>query len=754
MSEPTVPNPSGETAAESAVRQQMAAAVGRIRQLKRIDRLAVGAITFGGVAVILSVVAILVFIAAEAVPLFRPGRSTLERSFQLSGARPAGDEAAMSALGTDEGRRYVYVAEPDSRLAFYASATGARVAERPIAGLAGATVVASSRSLEHDFVALGTADGRVALAQVRFTPVFENDAVRDVTIDVRELAIVTIDPAGRAIRRVAYLEHEERKFVAALVSDTELALWWTAGSGETVQTVVTPREGDRFTTIAVGRTGTAMAGSADGRLYHWELDEAALLTDVVSAGSSPITAIGYVVGNRTIIAGTANGEVSAWFRAPVGADESLVLVRTADFEPQGARVTAVAASTRDRSFATAGSDGSVTLRHQTSARTLLTIAASRPVTRLAIAPRNDGLVVGRDGTAVDTLAVASPHPEVSWHTLFGKVWYEGYPQPEYVWQSTGASDDFEPKISLVPLVFGTIKGTVYAMLFAVPLAVFGALYTSQFVHPMIRGRIKPTIEIMAALPSVVIGFVGGLYLAPMVERNLVGTGLLLVLLPLFGTSGALLWTFVPPEVRTRLRVGTELLVILPLLILAGWVAFAIAPTVEAAFLAGDARQWMTDTLGINYDQRNSLVVGLAMGFAVIPIIFTIAEDAFSTVPASLSAASLAVGASRWQTAMRVVVPTASPGVFSAIMVGFGRAVGETMVVLMATGNTPVLDWSIFNGFRTLSANIAVEISEAPQGATLYRVLFLSASLLFLITFAVNTVAEVIRQRLRNRFKAV
>ena len=115
-----------------------------------------------------------------------------------------------------------------------------------------------------------------------------------------------------------------------------------------------------------------------------------------------------------------------------------------------------------------------------------------------------------------------------------------------------------------------------------------------------------------------------------------------------------------------------------------------------------------------------------MGFAVIPIIFTISEDAFSSVPQHLTAASLALGASRWQTATRVVLPTASPGIFSAVMVGFGRAVGETMIVLMATGNTPVLDWSIFNGMRTLSANIAVEIPEAPYGGTLYRMLFLAA----------------------------
>ena len=184
------------------------------------------------------------------------------------------------------------------------------------------------------------------------------------------------------------------------------------------------------------------------------------------------------------------------------------------------------------------------------------------------------------------------------------------------------------------------------------------------------------------------------------------------------------------------------------------VSLQLGPLVEGWMFSGDARSWLHSALGLTYDQRNCLVVGLAMGFAVIPIIFTISEDAFTSVPSSLTAASLALGASRWQTAVRVVLPTASPGVFSALMIGFGRAVGETMIVLMATGNTPVMDWSIFNGIRTLSANIAVEIPEAPYGGTLYRTLFLAAALLFMMTFLVNTIAEVIRQRLRERYKAV
>jgi phosphate transport system permease protein len=154
---------------------------------------------------------------------------------------------------------------------------------------------------------------------------------------------------------------------------------------------------------------------------------------------------------------------------------------------------------------------------------------------------------------------------------------------------------------------------------------------------------------------------------------------------------------------------------------------------------------------MRYDQRNCVVIAFGLGFAVIPIIFSIAEDALSSVPSTLTASSLALGASRWQTLWRVILPSASPGIFAGTMIGFGRGVGETMIVLMATGNTPILDWSPFNGMRTLSANIAVEIPEAPVDGTLYRVLFLCAVLLFLLTFALNTAAELVRQNLRKRY---
>jgi phosphate transport system permease protein len=471
--------------------------------------------------------------------------------------------------------------------------------------------------------------------------------------------------------------------------------------------------------------------------------------------SAPITAIEWALGGSTVIVGDERGGVSAWFRARPRAEADLAFVKAHEFEPQKSAVVAIGPSGRERSFATGAADGSVVLRHLTSERTLLRLPGTgAAVSALVIAPRADGILVRRGDGTVDRYSLKNPHPEFSWRAVLGRVWYEGYPEPSYVWQSTGASEDFESKLSLVPLIFGTIKATAYALVFAVPLAVMGALYTSQFVHPKVKAKIKPTVEIMAALPSVVIGFVAGLWLAARVEAALVPILLMTALLPLFGTGGVLVWDRLPQGLRRRLRPGTEILLILPLLLVGGWAALAAGPWVEVVVFGGDAKQWFSNALGFVYDQRNSIVVGIAMGFAVIPIIFTISEDAFSSVPQHLTAASLALGASRWQTATRVVLPTASPGIFSAVMVGFGRAVGETMIVLMATGNTPLLDWSPFNGMRTLSANMAVEVPEAPYGATLYRLLFLSACVLFVMTFLVNTAAELVRQRLREKYRAI
>ncbi|HAK96156.1 MAG TPA: hypothetical protein DCM87_14470 [Planctomycetes bacterium] len=184
-------------------------------------------------------------------------------------------------------------------------------------------------------------------------------------------------------------------------------------------------------------------------------------------------------------------------------------------------------------------------------------------------------------------------------------------------------------------------------------------------------------------------------------------------------------------------------------------ALAFAAAAAASLCGLDPRAdwivWSTDLSPIGtYVQRNALIVGFVMGFAIIPIIYTIADDALTAVPQHLRSASLGAGATPWQTAVRIVIPTAVSGLFSALMVGLGRAVGETMIVLMALGNTPVMEWNLFNGARTLSANIAVELPEAVRNSTHYRTLFLSALVLFVITFVINTVAETVRLRFRKR----
>jgi phosphate transport system permease protein len=505
------------------------------------------------------------------------------------------------------------------------------------------------------------------------------------------------------------------------------------------------------------------AGTVDGLVYHFTLNDGTekpvaetrpspTVYRVAKEGSA-VTVLGFLNGDRSLVVTTGDGEVSVWglTRQPGGLGR-FHLERIHAFAAHRAPVTAFSPSTRDKGFVTADEAGQVYVHYATSEQTWLKVATAESAIRaVAFAPKSDGYVALDAQGHLALYEVRNPFPDVTFQTLFGAVWYEGYERPEHVWQSSSGSDEFEPKYGLMPLAFGTLKGTMYALFLAVPLAILSAAFTSQFMHPDLRGTIKPIIEVMAALPTVVLGFLAGLWLAPLLERffpALVGMGLLL---PLTVVLASIAWSLVPLRLRERLRPGTEALLLMPLLAGSIWLCLRGNEWIESLLFGGDFKQWVVDSFGVHYDQRNAVVVGIVMGFAIIPIIYSIAEEAMSNVPKHLISGSLALGATRWQTVLRLVLLAASPGIFSAIMIGFGRAVGETMIVLMATGNTPILDWSWSNGFRTLSANIAVEIPEAPHGGTLYRVLFLAALLLFVLTFAVNTVAELVRQRLREKY---
>ena len=467
-----------------------------------------------------------------------------------------------------------------------------------------------------------------------------------------------------------------------------------------------------------------------------------------------ITAAAMLQGEISLLLGDEKGRVTQWFMVnDPSKTGGKYLAQIRSFELGNSPITVVQPESRRKGFLAGDAAGNVGYFYTTSNRVIdRQKAFDGPVTALALSSHSEGLIAqSPQGTAF--YHVNARHPDVSMSSLWGKVWYESYDSPQYVWQSTSGNADFEPKMSLVPLTFGTIKAAFWAMLLAAPLAVAGAMYTAAFMSPALRTKIKPAIELMQALPTVILGFLAGLWLAPLVGKYLPAIFSLLVIVPMVILVVGYLWMQMPLERRNRIPAGIAPLVLILPIVLAVSLAFLLSQPLEQALFAnhgGSLVSWLRSE-GIDYQAQNALIVGLIMGFAVIAPIFSISEDALFAVPRHLVNGSLALGATPWQTLTRVVLPTASPGIFSALMIGFGRAVGETMIVLMATGNTPIMDWSLFNGMRTLSANVAVEMGEAEVGSTHFRVLFLSALVLFVMTFVLNTAAEVVRSRLRKKY---
>lgn len=488
-------------------------------------------------------------------------------------------------------------------------------------------------------------------------------------------------------------------------------------------------------------------------LFDVQNKRAPKLVDRVSldTGGHAITTLEYLAGGISILVGDAGGTITQWF--PVrDQNNNYSLERIRSFNATNSPIKSIQAEYHRKGFAAADAGGTVSFYHTSAERHLFSHAISdKPLDRIAIGPRANALLsIDEQGNA-NLAEVHNEHPEVSFKSLWQEVWYESRDKPEFIWQSSSASSDFEPKFSLTPLTFGTIKAAFYAMVFAMPLAILGAVYTAYFMTPKMRAIVKPSIEVMAALPTVILGFLAGLWLAPLIERYLPGVFIATITVPLSFIAASAVFHLLPEKVKYRIPDGWEAAMLIPLVCFGVWFSFLISPGIETAFFGGNMPNWISENLGLAYDQRNSLVVGMAIGFAVIPTIFSISEDAVFGVPKHLTTGSLALGATPWQTVIGVVLLTASPGIFSAVMIGLGRAVGETMIVLMATGNTPIMDLNIFQGFRALSANIAVEMPESEVDSTHYRILFLAALVLFAVTFMFNTVAEVVRQRLREKY---
>jgi phosphate transport system permease protein len=730
----------------------------RWRMLK--DRMAAYCVTLGGSSVIIAIVLIFFYLLYVVFPLFVPASSEAVADYPVPG------EGRTLYLGMEE-HAGMAVRYTDAGTAIYFDTTsGETLGVVTLAGPGASRITSVARGVQgSQQLALGLSDGRVVVVQHRFAISYPND-VRTVTPTLLYPYGETplqVAAGGEALTHLAMSDGEDLLLLAATDATGRLHVVKFHKESSLLDDEVTlQREGlllenegvaAEFLLLEPSQRHLYLAGGS-GQLLHYDVsdDEAHLLERVrLTPKGQGLRSLELLVGGYSLLAGSDQGEVSQWF--PVRDEHNnyqLTHIRGFDSQQQG--IASIATEERRKGFLAADASGRVGIYHTTAHRTIMVEqVATSPVIQLSSAPRSNAFLAEDEQGRIHFWRVHNEHPEISWSSLWGKVHYEGYEEPNHTWQSSSASNDFEPKFSLTPLAFGTLKAAFYAMLIAVPLAILGAIYTAYFMAPRMRQLVKPTIEIMEALPTVILGFLAGLWLAPVLENHLPAIFVLLLLMPLAVLLTGYAIHLLPRELRARIPEGWEAALLIPVVMGVTWLCFTLSLPLENLLFGGDMRSWLSNEMGIDYDQRNSLVVGIAMGFAVIPTIFSIAEDAIFSVPKHLTFGSLALGATPWQTMVRVVILTASPGIFSAVMIGMGRAVGETMIVLMATGNTPVMDFSIFQGMRTLSANIAVEMPESEVASTHYRILFLAALVLFLFTFVFNTLAEIVRQRLRRKY---
>ncbi len=849
------------------------------RSVMAADRTAQVLIQVGGISTIAAVSMVCVFLVWVVVPVFMPSRVVVER--QVEPADIAGD----SVLRVNEYLTTGWSMDPSGTIHVFRLDNGEALERLNAFGETRPTAI--SPVGVDGLVAAGFADGTIRYGTVSFSTSFaEPESLPEPLRTLEAGASASYD--GGMIEKTPEGQFRLQKIQVALEEPIDLesgtpivaldasrlsrgtVIAALTSSGRLhIREVTTKRNllTNKTTVSARGGTLEVNLGTSeappkwlrltglgdnlylvweDGRLQRYDVRsvtephfaESVLLAEEAHVN---VTAVGFLIGKASLVSGDSAGRVRVWFRTRqsyASTPDGTTLTLAHEFnDGGGSAVSALASSARLRMIGAGYADGRIELRHVTSGRLVASVdapaAGPSPVHALTLSPKDDYLLAESSG-AISLWRVDAPHPEITLAAIFAPVWYEGAESPAQVWQSSSGTDDFEPKYGLYPLIFGTLKATIYSMLFGVPVALLAAIYSSEMMHARTRARVKPVIEMMASLPSVVLGFLAALVVAPMIEDVVTEVLVSFATVPYFILIGAHLWQLLPRRFATRnerYRIFT-----IGVSIAAGvWFAFVLGPLVERLFFAGSIKVWLDGQVGDGtgawmfmllpatclvvatfsirvvspwmrgragdqthfkmalsqlvkfaglgavsllvayaishllangpfglweidprgsfvdtYVQRNSLVVGFIMGFAIIPIIYTISEDALTAVPDHLRTASLGTGATPWQTATRVIIPTAASGLFSAVMIGFGRAVGETMIVLMAAGNTPVMDWNIFNGFRTLSANIAVELPEAVKDSTHYRMLFLAALCLFVITFVLNTIAESIRQRFRRR----
>jgi phosphate transport system permease protein len=764
----------GSAVTGKEAKRSLATGSGEYHQRWRLikDALARYGVIAGGLGVIVAIVLIFFYLLYVVYPLFISASAEPVSEYAVP-EQALGNTLLLEIEEQNEvGARFT----DSGHVAFFEAATGKTLSTQAVPIPQGSHIAsfAQGSPINEGAVIYGLSDGRAIIVKHQYKVTYPNN-VRVITPSLKyplgEQPLV-LDDSGAALEKIAVKVGENATTIIAKTADTaqgpgkirllnfqkEQSLFADEAALTRTDSVLEQPVGGVADILIDKDESNLYMVSNDGQLGFFDISDKSnpairQQQNVVGSGQK-VTSVTFLNGDISLMIGDSSGLVSQWSMVKDKMNRP-AMQKIRSFKVSDKAVVAINAEQRRKGFMTTDADGVVGIYHSTAEREMIKERVSDALpTAAVLSPRANALLLQSADGKMHFWHIDNEHPEVSIKSLWQKVWYESYPKPDYIWQSSSANSDFEPKYSLTPLVFGTLKAAFYAMLVAMPLALMGAIYTAYFMTPRMRQYVKPSIEIMGALPTVILGFLAGLWLAPFMEEHLAGFFAMLMIVPVGVMLFAFAWQFVPKAISENLAEGWDAAILIPVILLSGWFAFTVSIPLEAFLFNGSLRDWFKAELGIGYDQRNALVVGVAMGFAVIPTIFSIAEDAIFSVPKHLTVGSLALGATPWQTMIKVVLLTASPGIFSAIMIGFGRAVGETMIVLMATGNTPVMDLSVFQGLRTLAANIAVEMPESEVDSTHYRVLFLAALVLFMFTFVFNTLAEIIRQRLREKYSSL
>ncbi|NLW03733.1 MAG: phosphate ABC transporter permease, partial [Pseudomonadaceae bacterium] len=473
---------------------------------------------------------------------------------------------------------------------------------------------------------MGLSNGEVLAVTTRFQVQYnqqgERGGIKPTVTPLFNTRPLQLDPLQRAIQQVTYQKLHDGFLVAGLVKQGEVLLtkveqrtnFITGASVETIKQLHFPSQISYKRLLIAPEARYIFALTASGQLdvYNTQnLNSIALDHSVqLATANQQVTQLIFQLGQQSLLVGNNQGQISQWFMVR-NADNAQRLTHIRTLKLGDAPIAFLEAEQRRKGFVaidTTGRAGVFNTTAEKKALDLQLLTDSKPAL-ISLAPRASMLLVQDNQGVVHNFAIDNQHPETSLKSLWGKVWYEGYEEPEYTWQSSSASTEFEPKFSLTPLAFGTLKAAFYAMLLSVPLAVCGAMYTAYFMAPAVRNKVKPVIELMEALPTVILGFFAGLFLAPFMESHLTGVFALLVIMPLGILTFAFAWAQLPAKIRHLVPENWHLVLVIPLVVFLSWFSFVMSQPLEIWFFAGDMRNWLTNDLGIPFDQRNAMVVG-------------------------------------------------------------------------------------------------------------------------------------------------